>query len=101
MCPLNGTLAWHARSLLLHRICRLLALPRHSKIGDERLLSEEERSCSRHHRTDRVWPTADSRLAGIRRTEVMEDPAELPWVIPAWFWRPGSARISVMAARRL
>src|SRR4051812_3592784 len=26
---------------------QLLALPRHSKIGDERLLSEEERSCSR------------------------------------------------------
>jgi SnoaL-like domain len=34
--------------------CRLLALPRHSKIGDERLLSEEERSCSRHHHHDRV-----------------------------------------------
>ena len=32
----------------------LVALPRHSKIGDERLLSEEERSCSRHHHNDRV-----------------------------------------------
>src|SRR3954463_11036560 len=31
------------------------ALPRHSKIGDERLLSEEERWCSRHHRNDGVW----------------------------------------------
>jgi hypothetical protein len=30
------------------------ALPRHSKIGDERLLSEEGRSCSRHPHHDRV-----------------------------------------------
>ena len=29
-----------------------MALPRHSKIGDERLLSGDERSCSRHHHND-------------------------------------------------
>src|SRR4029450_11769421 len=39
---------------------RLLTRMRHGKIADGCPLSGEERSCSGHHRHDRVWPKASS-----------------------------------------
>jgi hypothetical protein len=38
---------------------QVMARMRHSKIADGRPLSVEERSCSGHHRHDRVGPKAD------------------------------------------
>jgi hypothetical protein len=39
---------------LLHCMSPFMALPRHIKVADDRPLSGEERSCTGHHRNDRV-----------------------------------------------
>jgi len=57
-----------------------MALPRYSKFGDELLLSEEERSCSRHHHYDRVWPMLLKKSAMGRRRATIESRAMTSWI---------------------
>jgi len=79
----RGTLPVQAQPSLMS----LLALLRHSKIGDERLLSEEERSCSRHHHHDRVWPWPVIGPSGpVHRSTSFQNNSGLPHGPPR---RPG------------
>jgi hypothetical protein len=58
---------------MLRCMSLLMARMRHSKIADELPLSGEERSCSGHHRHDRVRPEDELELGRLLDCELGDD----------------------------